>query len=134
MNENKPPRVDGIPPKLLKDVVDQIGTPLAIFFILSLKEGIVHYNGKKQNITPLLKKKSRCNILFMIFLNDLDDALSSKVLIFAELFRTVKADEDTVQYGPTKLVKWSAKWQMTFNFEKCKCIHIGYGNVNKSTL
>ena len=56
MNENKPPRVDGIPQKLLKDVVDQIGTPLAIFFILSLKEGIVHYNGKKQNITTLLKK------------------------------------------------------------------------------
>ena len=23
------------------------------------------------------------------------------------------------------------KWQMLFNFGKCKCIHIGHGNVNK---
>ena len=56
MNDNKSPRVDRIPPKLLKDIVNQIGTPLAIFFMLSLKEGIVHNNGKKQNITPLFKK------------------------------------------------------------------------------
>ena len=29
------------------------------------------------------------------------------------------------------LVKWADKWQMIFNFGKCKCIHIGYGNVSK---
>ena len=41
MKENKSPRVVGIPPQLLKEIVDQICTPLAIFFNLSLKEGFV---------------------------------------------------------------------------------------------
>ena len=27
------------------------------------------------------------------------------------------------------LVKWSEKWQMLLHFGKCKCIHIGHGNV-----
>ena len=30
-----------------------------------------------------------------------------------------------------KLVKWSEKWQMLFNFRKCKCIHIGHGNMDE---
>ena len=28
-----------------------------------------------------------------------------------------------------KLIKWSEKWQMLFNFEKCKCLHAGHGNT-----
>ena len=66
----------------------------------------------------------------------MDDDLSSKVLTFAhdtKVFRTVKTDTDqeTLQDYLNKLVKWSEKWQMLFNFGKCKCIHIGHGNVRK---
>ena len=28
-----------------------------------------------------------------------------------------------------KLDRWSEKWQMLFNFGKCKCLHIGPGNT-----
>ena len=54
-------------------------------------------------------------ILFLIFINDLDDDLSSKVLKFADdtkVFRTVKtnADKETLQDDLTKLVKWSENW------------------------
>ena len=28
-----------------------------------------------------------------------------------------------------KLVNWSEKWQMLFNFGKCKCLHTGPGNT-----
>ena len=28
-----------------------------------------------------------------------------------------------------QLVKWSDKWQMLFNFGKCKCLHTGSGNT-----
>ena len=78
-------------------------------------------------------------ILFFIFVNDLDDDLSSKVFKFADntkVFRTVKidADRETVQEDLTKLVKWSEKWQMLFNFGKCKCIHIGHGNVSREYI
>ena len=53
-------------------------------------------------------------ILFLIFINDLDDDLSSKVFEFADntkVFRTVNtdADKETVQDDLTKLVKWSEK-------------------------
>ena len=36
MKDNKSPGVDGIPPKLLKEIVEQISTPLAKLFNLSL--------------------------------------------------------------------------------------------------
>ena len=27
-----------------------------------------------------------------------------------------------------KLTEWSEKWQVLFNFGKCKCLHTGHGN------
>ena len=41
MKDNKSPGVDGIPPKLLKEIVEQISTPLANLFNLALEEGPV---------------------------------------------------------------------------------------------
>ena len=41
MKDNKSPGADGIPPKLLNEIVEQISTPLAKVFNLSLEEGIV---------------------------------------------------------------------------------------------
>ena len=59
MKDNKSPAVDGIPPKLLKEIVEQISTPLAKFFTVSLEEGVVPLGWKQANITPLFKKGSR---------------------------------------------------------------------------
>ena len=59
MKDNKSHGVDGIPPKLLKEIVEQISTPLAKLFNLSLEEGIVPSEWKEANITPLFKKGSR---------------------------------------------------------------------------
>ena len=59
MKDNKSPGVDGIPPKLLKEIVEQISTPLAKVFNLSLQEGIVPSEWKETNIMPLFKKASR---------------------------------------------------------------------------
>ena len=59
MKDNKSPGVDGIPPKLLKEIVDQISTPLANLFNLSLEEGIVPSEWEEANIMLLFKKGSR---------------------------------------------------------------------------
>ena len=59
MKDNKSPGVDGIPPKLLNEIVEQISTPLAKLFNLALEEGIVPSEWKGANITPLFKKGSR---------------------------------------------------------------------------
>ena len=41
MKDNKSPGVDGIPPKLLLEIVEQFSIPLATVFSLSLEKGIV---------------------------------------------------------------------------------------------
>ena len=74
-------------------------------------------------------------ILFLIYINDLDDSITSNVLKFADdtkLFRKVNTDGDKqhLQNDLDRLVKWSEKWQMLFNFGKCKCLHTGHGNSN----
>ena len=264
MKDNKSPGVDGIPPKLLMETVDQISIPLARVFNLSLKEGVVPFEWKEANIIPLFKKGSRnksenyrpvsltsviCKllerlikdhmvdflvkhkllnssqhgflkarscltnmlcfleeitkwidvglpvdiiyldfqkafdkvphqrlllklkahgigdsitdwieqwltdrrqrvvvdgevsnwksvlsgvpqgsvlgpILFLIYINDLDDSITSNILKFAD------GDKQHLQNDLDRLVKWSEKWQMLFNFGKCKCLHTGHGNLN----
>ena len=59
MKDSKSPGVDGIPPKLLKDTVEQMSIPLARVFNLSIKEGVVPFKWKDANIIPLFKKSSR---------------------------------------------------------------------------
>ena len=275
MKDNKSPGVDGIPPKLLMETVEQIIIPLARVFNLSLKEGVVPFEWKEANIIPLFKKGSRnksenyrpvsltsviCKllerlikdhmvdflvkhkllnsyqhgflkarscltnmlcfleeitkwidvgspvdiiyldfqkafdkvphqrlllklkahgigdsitdwieqwltdrrqrvvvdgevsnwksvlsgvpqgsvlgpILFLIYINDLDDSITSNVLKFVDdtkLFRKVNTDGDKqhLQNDLDRLMKWSEKWQMMFNFGKCKCLHTGHGNLN----
>ena len=275
MKDNKSPGVDGIPPKLLMETVEQISIPLARVFNLSLKEEVVPFKWKEANIIPLFKKGSRnksendrpvsltsviCKllerlikdhmvdflvkhkllnssqhgflkarscltnmlcfleeitkwidvgspvdiiyldfqkafdkvphqrlllklkahgigdsitdwieqwltdrrqqvvvdgdvsnwksvlsgvsqgsvlgpILFLIYINDLDDSITSNVLKFADdtkLFRKVNTDGDKqhLQNDLDRLVKWSKKWQMLFNFGKCKCLHTGHRNLN----
>ena len=75
-------------------------------------------------------------ILFLIYINDLEDDIPSNVLKFADdtkVFRKVTNDTDkqSLQDDLDKLVKWSEKWQMLFNFGKCKCTHIGHGNMDE---
>ena len=59
MKEKKSQGVDGISPKILKETVEQISTPLAHMFNMSLQEGIVPLECKEANFSPLLKKSSR---------------------------------------------------------------------------
>ena len=56
MKENKSPGVDGISPKILKETVEQISTPLAHVFNMSPQEGIVPLEWKESTIVPLFKK------------------------------------------------------------------------------
>ena len=59
VKDNKSQGVDGIPPRLLMETVEQISMPLARVFNLSLKEGVVPFEWKEANIIPLFKKGSR---------------------------------------------------------------------------
>ena len=72
-------------------------------------------------------------ILFIIYINDLDLGLISKVSKFADDTKIgINANNDeAVQNLKTDLKKienWSVKWQMPFNVDKCKVMHIGFRN------
>ena len=63
-------------------------------------------------------------MLFLIYINDLDEEVVSKVFKFADtkLFRQVSDTVDTVGMleDLDRLVEWADKWQMQFNVSKCK--------------
>ena len=66
-------------------------------------------------------------ILFLVYINDLEEGVTGKILKFADdtkLFTKTKeiGDNFFLQDDIDKVVKWSEKWQMLFNFGKCKCL------------
>ena len=73
-------------------------------------------------------------LLFLIYINNLDDTVGSNILKFADdtkIFRKVRPGHNTgqvLQEDLDSLVRWSEKWQMLFNQDKCKCLHIGRSN------
>ena len=74
-------------------------------------------------------------ILFTIYINDLDSDLISKVSKFADdtkLGYACKSEEECniIQQDLDKIVKWSETWQMSFNVDKCKVMHVGKRNEN----
>ena len=73
-------------------------------------------------------------ILFLLYINGLEKGVTGNILKFADatkLFTKTKeiGDKQKLQDDIDKLVKWSEKWQMLFNFWKCKCLHAGPGNI-----
>jgi len=73
--------------------------------------------------------------LFLIFTNDLDTAVLNWVLKFADdtkLFGKVQSESNRrgLQLDLNRLFDWSREWQMEFNVDKCKVMHIGRTNKN----
>ena len=74
-------------------------------------------------------------LLFLIYVNDLDAGINSKLVKFADdtkLGRGVAAEEeveeDMLRNDLCNIFKWSPDWQMQFNTEKCTVLHMGKNN------
>jgi len=75
--------------------------------------------------------------LFLVFINDLEDDMLSKVLKFADdtkIYNLAAAleDRDKLQKDLDKAMEWAEKWQMQFNVDKCKTLHAGYKNPQRT--
>ena len=75
-------------------------------------------------------------VLFSIYINDIDDVVSSKIRKFADdtkLYRVVPNQDDIeiLRSNLINLCHWSKYWLMLFNIDKCKTLHIGVGNLNE---
>ena len=61
-------------------------------------------------------------LLFLIYINDLDEGIKSLILKFADdtkIFRKIVSDEDSrqLQNDLDLLLQWAEDWQMTFKFQ-----------------
>ena len=59
LKQDKAPGDDGISPKFLKKVVDEIAEPLTEIFNKSMSEGVVPQDWKLANVTPIFKKGTK---------------------------------------------------------------------------
>ena len=71
--------------------------------------------------------------LFLYYINDMPDALTCLVKIFADDTKAYsnisnKQDRDSLQDNLDKLVLWANDWQIRFNGSKCKVLHTGKNN------
>jgi hypothetical protein len=68
-------------------------------------------------------------ILFVIYINDLPEAVESEAYLFADdtkIFRVINSleDQQILQNELVKLEKWSDTWLLKFHPEKCKHMNI----------
>ena len=76
-------------------------------------------------------------LLFLIYI---DESVGCKIVKFADdttkIYNKIRSDENiaNLQSDLCNLVSWSNKWQMLFNVEKCKVMHIRYDNVKAKYL
>ena len=66
--------------------------------------------------------------MFLIYINDITESISSPLRLFADdciLYRTIPTEEDAVQLQNDldHLFAWAIKWQLHFNVTKCTVMH-----------
>lgn len=74
-------------------------------------------------------------LLFLVFVNDLDEELVNRLLKFADdakLYGKVNMESEinSIKGDLKKLCDWAATWGMEFNVNKCLTMHFGYKNPN----
>ena len=102
-------------------------------FLLNRRQRVV-LNNSKSNWTEVISGVPQGSvlghILFILYINDLLDVISCVSKLFADdtkLYRTVDSygDSNMLQMDLYELDNWSELWQMKFNIQKCKVLHLG---------
>ena len=74
--------------------------------------------------------------LFFIFINDIDiavgltGAMLKKFADDTKCYMVVETEEDRAKFQTmlSNLMRWSERWQMLFNMDKCHVLHAGRNN------
>ena len=67
-------------------------------------------------------------LLFIVYINDLDEKMTSTVLKFAYDTKISSNSQQELQRDLDTAVGWAQTWQMQFNTNKCKVMHVGHRN------
>src|SRR6218665_1104346 len=76
-------------------------------------------------------------LLFVLFINDIDDGFLSKISKFADDTKLCRAVDDeekanVLQEDLRRMFRYSQDWEMLFNLEKCSVMHLGKRNGRQS--
>ena len=105
-------------------------------FLTDRKQRVV-LNGRESSWAPVKSGVPQGSVLgpllFVLYVNDLPDVVQCSVQMFADdtkIYRPVRnpSDAEHLQADINAAVDWSRKWQLSFNTEKCKVLHIGRVN------
>jgi len=71
--------------------------------------------------------------LFICYVNDMPEAVEGLIRMFADdtkIFNRANTpvERQSLQDDLNRLKKWSEEWQLRFNADKCKVMHLGRGN------
>ena len=77
-------------------------------------------------------------LLFIIYINDIDVGINSKLNKFADDCKfgkgiSSRSDVEILRQDLQKLGIWAENWQMQFNIDKCSVIHVGRNNIQLNT-
>ena len=95
---------------------------------------VVKVNGEESFSAPVLSGIPQGSVLgpllFVIYINDLPDCISSDSFLFADdtkIFREITSaeDSDKLQRDLKALEDWSKKWLLQFNADKCHVLTLG---------
>ena len=94
-------------------------------------------NGSKSSWFPVTSGIPQGSVLgpllFAFYINHMPDVVASPIHMFADdtnIFRqmTAQSDQVALQTDLRQLEAWTKKWQLRFNEEKCKVMHLGQYN------
>ena len=101
---------------------------------LTGREQVVRVNGETSSPKPVISGIPQGSVLgpllFVLYINDLPDAVSSNILLFADdtkIFQQVRSKQDalSLQSDIDVLNDWSEKWLLKFNTDKCHVLTLG---------
>ena len=132
---------DSVPHKRLIYKLDKYGIKGNILnwikSFLSDRTQFVNVNNNYSEKAPVLSGVPQGSVLgpclFLYYINDLPEVIKCLIKLFADdskAYQPIKTilDNKLLQHSINDLVKWTEKWLLKFNNEKCKILHLGKNN------